>query len=138
MANAYLTITQLRSYYDTRQLAQLSNDKGGKDSDETTLQLLCDTAASELESHLSARITLPLATVPLVLTRWCAARVADMIWGRRNDRPKQVDADKAWADDWLEKWDSGLVSIGVARDLTTVYPLTKTDTWPYPHTHYYD
>lgn len=115
MSNAYCTITQLGYFLDTRSTGQLGNDTNTTTADTTITQTALDTSASELESHLRGRVTLPLTTVPTVLTRWVAVKASEILYGRRGDLPKQVKAAIDWADQWVKDFDAGIVSIGADR-----------------------
>lgn len=102
MSNAYCNLDQLRDYYDTRVVGQLSNDVNARTADDNRVQALLDTAASELESAIMVRYTLPLINQHAVLRRWVAVKAMAFNFSRRNDRPKDLEADLKWADDWMK------------------------------------
>lgn len=116
MSNAYCSLTQLGWFFDTRSSGMLSNDANSKNADVVAMQALLDTAAAELESHLSGRVALPLTEIPLMLTRWVAAKTAQMHYGRRGGEPKQIASLIEWADKWITDFDKGKISLdGVMR-----------------------
>ncbi len=117
MANPYCDLIKLAWFLDTRSFGMLGNDVNATTNADTTIaQGQLDAAAGELESHLSGRVTLPLTSVPLVLTRWVAVKAAETFYGRRGDLPKQVKSAVDWADQWIKDFDAGRTSIdGAAR-----------------------
>lgn len=117
MANPYCDIDKLGWFIDTRSVGMLGNDQGAStNTDPTKLQGLLDTAASELESHLSGRVPLPISSPPLVLTRVTAGKTAEMLYLRRGNAPKGIKELIDWATGWLKDFDEGRVSIdGVER-----------------------
>lgn len=116
MANPYCTPDQLLAMYDRRVMLQLSGDDNNREGQPQNIQTLLDMQASELESYLSGMYALPLASVPLVLSKWVAATTAGRLYGRRTDIPKQVEADLAWADAWVKGLQEGRIAIpNIAR-----------------------
>lgn len=116
MANPYCDLTKLGWFIDTRSTGMLTNDSNSNNADATVAQGLMDVAASELTSHLSGRVPLPLTSVPLVLTRWVATKAAESFFSRRGDLPKAVKAAVDWANQWIKDFDEGEVSLdGVQR-----------------------
>lgn len=113
MSNAYATTAQFYILYDVRTVAQLSNDANSSEAVATTIQTLLDMQASELESSLYGFVGLPLTVtpIPLVLTKWVCATTARRLFGRRNDLPKQVQADSDWAEHWIELFRKNLIQI---------------------------
>ena len=117
MSNAYCSIADLEIYVDARTTGMLSNDDGVRDARAATVQAQLDAAAAELDTHLAARVTLPLAVVSPILTQWVARRVKGMLYGRRSDKPRAVDDDTTWCDNWLKGWDEGRYALpNVSRD----------------------
>lgn len=49
--------------------------------------------------------------VPPILTKLVATATRIQLFARRSDRPKQMDADEKWYNDWLQKLVSGVISI---------------------------
>jgi len=108
--NIYCTVTQFVTIYDVRQMGMLGKDNNTRGLDSTataTIQMMLDICGSELDAALAGRWTLPIVSsnslVPLVLTRWVAAKGAERMYARRSDTPKQVQADLEWADNFLNK-----------------------------------
>jgi len=122
--NEYCTIDQLKSFYDVRSLVMLGNDDGGREINSTIFQNNLDACASELEAHLGAQIALPLDVVPMVLTRWVATKALERLYARRGDRPKSIEGDIEWANEFLEAWDAGSLYLGGSRHTKS---LTFTD-----------
>ena len=111
MANPYCSITQLRQLFDSRTVDALSSDDGSGSQQASTLQLLLDTEASELESYLNGRYGLPLAQVPPVLTKVVGSMVMRSSFMRRSDVPKGAQAAIEWVDKWLENFIAGRVNL---------------------------
>ena len=115
MSNSYCEIDQFYMLYDQRVLEELSNDDDERALQATNVQFLLDTAASELESQLQGKYALPVVDTngetPYVLIRWVAVKAMQMLFGRRNSRPKAMEQDVAWADDWIERVNSRIISI---------------------------
>jgi len=119
MSNSYCTIASLANYCDERTSGMLSNDDGKRDPQVSRLNALLDASASELESHLATRATLPLATIPKVLEMWVARRAVVEFYGRRADKPKVADDWRKWCDDFITGWDSGAITlVGISRAVT--------------------
>lgn len=102
MANDYCTIAQFQMIYDSRVMDELSNDTDSTVGNDTNIQFLLDLAASELDSILSGRYTLPLTTVDLVLTKFVAVKAVERMYARRNDLPEAVKQDIEWANQWIQ------------------------------------
>jgi len=128
MANNYCTLAQLTALYDNRLSGQLSNDVGTRTPNSDNLQLLLDTAASELDSALAGRWALPLPVVDAILTRWVATRALKFLYQRRSDTPQGVKADLEWSDRWIDMLMDGRVVLpGSPRALTIMLDSSWTD-----------
>jgi phage gp36-like protein len=110
MSNAYATIDQLFALYDRRTMLQLSGDDNQHEGQTSNVQTILDMEASELESSLGAW-TLPLASVPLVLTKWVCCRAAWRLFARRSDVPAGIKADKEWSDKFIVDLRQGRVTL---------------------------
>jgi phage gp36-like protein len=124
MSNPYCTPAQFFALYDRRSMLQLSSDDSDRDGDLVKVQTILDVQASELESYLSGRWSLPLVTVPAVLTKWVAVTAAVRMYARRTDAPSSLNDDKKWSADWIEQLQRGVVVLpgvdrGVAPTLTS-------------------
>jgi phage gp36-like protein len=116
MANAYANLAQFDLYADVRTTGMLSNDSKGRSPNDAVRQQALDMQASELESYLDGRYALPLATVPMVLTKWVLATAYKVLYGRRGQAPPQIKADVEWAEAWTEKLVEGKVNVpGLSR-----------------------
>lgn len=117
MSNPVCSIVQFFRTYDVRTMSMLSNDVNAKEMLAANIQFALDTQWSELRSIIGDRYPLAnyepptSAPVPLILTKWVAATTAIRMFARRNDRPKQLDADEKWAEDWLTRILSGAYTI---------------------------
>ena len=122
-ANPYCTIAQLSWFFDSRMAGMLANDANTGIADTDKLQGILDSVASELESHLFGRVSLPLSFIPPVLTEWVAIRAADRLYGRRSDGPNKIAADVQWAKEWIEKFDRGQISLPrIGRSMPSYMP----------------
>ena len=126
MANAYCTLSQLTDFYDERTLGMLSNDQNVRAADEDRIQSLLDVAASELDSYLDGRFSI-VPPIPVVLTRWVAVRTAAFLFARRNERPKQFDADETWMTQWMNDLINGRARLPGAS--TMLPEITSSDTF---------
>lgn len=97
--------------YDSRVLAELSNDTDSATEDSTTLQFVLDVGASEVETELTGRISLPPGTVDLILTRLVAAKAVSGAYMRRGNLPDAVKLEYQWMEDWFEKFRNRLVKL---------------------------
>jgi phage gp36-like protein len=111
MANPYCNPTQFALYLDARVGGQLSRDDGNRLANAATQQELLDAAAGELESYLTGRYALPLATIPPVLRRWVAALAIRMLYGRRSNLPGGVKSDVDQFDRWATMLIEGKVGL---------------------------
>lgn len=119
MSNAYCTPAQFFALYDRRSMLELSSDDNDRDGVLATVQTVLDVQASELESYLSGRWSLPLASVPAVLTKWVAVTSAVRMYARRTDAPSSLNDDKKWAADWIEQLQRGVAVLpGIDRDVS--------------------
>ena len=111
MSNAYAQIADLEIRYDTRQIAQLSNDNDNAVQVDANVQAALDDAAAELDSVLANRVPIPLSTVPSNLTRGVCATAFMRLYGRRGDAPEDVKRDFDSFQKWIEDFIAGRVSI---------------------------
>src|ERR1035437_7846322 len=115
MSNFYCSAAQFKMLYDSRLSDQLTSDDGTGVLVGTTLDFILDCAASEMESYLFNRWVLPPrandGSIPKILTLVVARRAISMLFGRRNDLPKGVQADVEWADKFFEMLQSGVANI---------------------------
>jgi phage gp36-like protein len=112
MANNYAQLNDFYIRYDTRTMAQLSNDNASTAIASTTVQALLDSQASYLESHLNGRYPVPVPTpVPALLTDFVCDMTALRLYGRRVNRPKYFDEMQRFWYDWLRDIRSGIVSL---------------------------
>ena len=113
MANPYCSVAQLQVLYDMRVIGMLSNDANQSALNTSNIQLLLDMQASELESSIDGRWSLAAvqANPPMVLTKWVGATTMQRLYARRNDEPKEVAADAAWAKEWIELLREGKVDL---------------------------
>lgn len=65
----YASVQDMIDRYGATELAQRSNRVDGATVDETVVTRALDDATAEIDSYLTTRYTLPLATVPPVITR---------------------------------------------------------------------
>ena len=107
MSNAYITIAQFESYFDVRQVAQLSGDSNSRVAVDSVIQDLLDTAASEVESALTGRYALPVldstGAVPLVLRKAVAMFAVYNHYLRRGSVPDGIRAEVEAIRAWLQK-----------------------------------
>jgi phage gp36-like protein len=118
MSNVYCTYAQLSNYYDVRTLTQLSADDDSGNLDQTLMESILDTAASELDSVLQNRyqqIVNGTTAPPLILTRWVAAKAMGMALLRRNKESASVQADVEWADKFANDLVSRKINLNMAR-----------------------
>ena len=116
MSNVYCDVPTFCALYDVRTMAQLSNDDDVPEATVATIQTILDMEASELDSYLTGRYGLPLVSPPGVLSKWVAAKTAGRLFARRNDKPKQVEADEAWAAEFLKNLMDGRIGLaGIDR-----------------------
>jgi len=126
VANAYLTITQLYSFYDERTVNELSNDNSSGLVDDAKLQDNLDAAAGELDSVLSGRVALPLAagtadTALGFLRKMVADLAMRNLYGRRSDAPEEIQGAWQRAEQWLKDFMERRVSIpGISRASATL------------------
>ena len=119
MDNPYCNTTQFAQLYDSRVINELSDDTGSATvtPSATTIQFWLDVAASELESLLANRWALPLASVPLILTKLVGIMAIKTGYGHRTDLPKGLTADLEWCEDFLEGLRTGTRSLaGIDRN----------------------
>lgn len=104
LANQYATAAQFMAMYDARIVKQLSGDQNTAQGTAATVQFLLDMQSSEFDMAINGLYVTPLAPpAPLVVTKWVCCTTAIRLYGRRNDKPKQLDSDEQWAKEWLEK-----------------------------------
>lgn len=111
MANDYCSVSQFIDLFDVRTMGMLSNDANSRTPDTDRIQRLLDLTASELESYLTGIYSLPLSTVPGVLTRWVAVKTAAILFGRRSDKPKELNDDEQWANKFVEQLVKGTIGL---------------------------
>lgn len=117
MSNPACNLVFFFRTYDVRTISMLSNDANARQMLAANIQFALDTQWSELKSIIGSRYPLEnydpptSAPVPLILTKFVAVTAAVRMFARRNDRPKQLDADEKWADDWITRLLSGAYSI---------------------------
>lgn len=68
---AYATTDDIKHGFDPVFLAQLADDAAGVMEDATIMSAILDEASSEIDSYLSPRFDVPLATVPTMIRRAC-------------------------------------------------------------------
>lgn len=102
MSNTYCNSTQFGRLYDTRAMAQLSNDANQTAPDTQTIQFHLDVAASKMDMVLTGRYPLPLVTIPLALTQWVAISAIGSIFGRRAEMPEGIVRELDWAEQFVK------------------------------------
>ncbi len=92
---------------------QLTGDNNTEAGARSTLDFLLDMQYSEFLSIIGDRYTMPTdpSLIPLIITKWVAVTTAIRLFSRRNDRPKQLDADEKWATDWTNGIINGIYTI---------------------------
>lgn len=120
MSNAYCQLSDLAARYDIRQANQLSNDINDPiNPNATNQQAALDDVASQLDSYLMNRVTIPwdvTIPVPQILTRYVASHAFERLYGRRGDAPDSVGRDVKETDKWLEDFCAGVTMLpGTSR-----------------------
>src|SRR5688500_13184536 len=115
--NDYCTVAQFFAFHDRRVMKQLSGDENDPNGNAANVQLVLDAAASRLDSYLSGRVSLPIASPPpAFLTMLVSDMAAGRLYGRRSDKPKAVDLAEKAAEEWVKDFSEGRAQIpGVAR-----------------------
>ena len=118
--NTYATVDNFMAYLDYRTIAELSNDVNSHVAESENIQFLLDMQASELDSYLYGRYgtSTPVlsGTIPMVVTKWVLATAARRLFARRTTMPKEVEADAAWADEWIKLLMENKIGIpGISR-----------------------
>ena len=107
MSNAYISIAQFESYFDSRQISQLSGDSNSRVAVESVIQDLLDAAASEVDSALTGRFALPVldstGNAPLVIRRAVAMIAVYNHYLRRGSVPDGIRAEVENIRAWLQK-----------------------------------
>ena len=114
MANPYLSLPNYYLLSDMRTVKDLSNDQSSAVGNSAATQYIIDVCASQVDTVLAGRITLPIPTPPgppLFLAGLVAALADRMMFGRRADLPKGIAAKAAAADQWLQDFKNGGVSL---------------------------
>lgn len=116
--NAYASISDLTARKDLRQVSVLTTDDDTGTLNTNNAQVALDDAASTLDSVFTNRIALPIpAPIPLILTRICCALAFAALYGRRGDVPADIQKEVDFAEDWLNQFRLGQVSVaGSARN----------------------
>jgi hypothetical protein len=105
--------------FDRRVMTQLSGDDNARQGLIANMQMLLDMQASEFEFYINGRYPLPLPFIPwdsnvptppgatkpmpLAISKWVGVTTTIRMYGRRTDRPKQLDAEEEWAKTFLDK-----------------------------------
>ena len=102
---------------DVREMLELSGDANSSSGVPGNIDFILDMNASELDSYLSGRYTLPLADpAPAICAKFVAARTKASLFGRRSTLPPNLKAELEWADKWIEGLMDGRFGLpGVAR-----------------------
>lgn len=108
----YATQAEFIKRYDERTLRLLcSNEDGSLNTDKINEAL--EDAHQTIDSYLAGRYTLPLITVPAVLTRHCCYLARYFLEkGRATDQARQDYEDSIR---YLEKVASGAISLGISE-----------------------
>lgn len=100
---AYCTVADLTTHMAVETQAMLSNDTAGATAvDTTVINGLIAHATSVIDSVVGRSYTVPLASVPAIITTICVDMVIYLLWNRRvnlTEMPKEIKAeyDKALA-----------------------------------------
>lgn len=118
MSNQYATIANLTARKDLRQVSVLSDDLDTGDLNTNNVQVALDDAAAQLDAVFTNRIALPIpAPIPAILTRLTCSIAFGFLYGRRGDLPSDIQKEVDFAEDWLNQFRLGQVSVaGSARN----------------------
>jgi phage gp36-like protein len=129
LANQYANVAQFYTLYDQRVMKVLSGDQNTEQGVAANIQFLLDMQSSEFDMVINGLYVTPLiAPIPLIVTKFVCCTTAIRMYGRRNDRPKQIDSDEQWAKEWLDKVLSTAMLLPGQSLTSNAYPaLTDSD-----------
>ncbi|ATG74439.1 hypothetical protein AN401_11720 [Zobellella denitrificans] len=113
---SYADLAEMQARYGADELATLtSRDFSGQLNEAVLAEALSDAQAT-IDGYLASRYRLPLAAVPVVLTRICCVLARYYLeQGRATDQARQDYED---AVRWLEQVARGVVSLGLTEQGT--------------------
>ena len=114
---SYATLDDLRKRYGEADLLDLAQQSDGS-WDTVKIYEALDDAAQTIDSYLAGRYTLPLTSVPAVLSRHCCYLARYYL--EKNRATEQARQDYEDSLRFLEKVASGAISLGLSDNGETV------------------
>lgn len=114
---SYATLDDLRKRYGEADLLDLAQQSDGS-WDTVKIYEALDDAAQTIDSYLAGRYTLPLTSVPAVLSRHCCYLARYYL--EKNRATEQARQDYEDSLRFLEKVASGAISLGLSDSGETV------------------
>ncbi|WP_308569911.1 phage protein Gp36 family protein [uncultured Haemophilus sp.] len=114
---SYATLDDLRKRYGEADLLDLAQQSDGS-WDTVKIYEALDDAAQTIDSYLAGRYTLPLTSVPAVLSRHCCYLARYFL--EKNRATEQARQDYEDSLRFLEKVASGAISLGLSDSGETV------------------
>jgi phage gp36-like protein len=118
---SYCAKSDLVQRYGTDELSQLTDETAAQSTDDLEITNACDEASSLIDSYLSARYAVPLASVPTMVRKWACAIARKFLWKDRAGADSEVTAAYEDALKQLRDVARGLSGL---PDVTGVLPAT--------------